>query len=56
MLKEFLNCRHRLATFLLLALVLLPASVFASGGGDIKLEVRDHPLKEVFAMEMKNEN
>ncbi len=33
MLKEFLNCRHGLATFLLLALMLLPLPIFAQGGG-----------------------
>ena len=49
MLKEFLNCRHGLATFLLLALMLLPLPIFAQGGGNINLEVRDRPLKEVFA-------
>ena len=47
--KEFLNCRHSLATFLLLALMLLPLPIFAQGGGNINLEVRDRPLKEVFA-------
>ena len=47
--KVFLNCRHSLATFLLCAFMLLPVLVFAQGGGYINLEVRDRPLKEVFA-------
>ena len=49
MINEHLNCRRRLAMWILAAVMLLPSTlVFAQGGGNsITLQVQDKPLGEV---------
>ncbi len=47
--KKTLNRKRSLVTTLLLVMMLLPTAVFAQGGGNINIDVKDKPLKEVFA-------